>query len=546
MKVSRKMKNVGILTVCLSWSLSLVGCGPSPTVATMESSYDSGATTMVRMNNASVVAQGAPRAEASAVPMASAEAEPNTESYQRIVENDFLDTLKNPLSTFSIDVDTASYSNVRRFLQQQNQLPPADAVRIEELLNYFRYDYPQPTGEHPFSVSTELADCPWQPDHQLLRVGLQAKKLDFSEAPHSNLVFLLDVSGSMGAPNKLPLLRQSLRLVVDQLREQDKVSIVVYAGAAGQVLPATSGEKKDRIMAALEELQAGGSTAGGEGLRLAYKVAQEQFIPGGNNRIILATDGDFNVGESSDAAMSRLVEEKRKQGVFLTVLGYGMGNYKDSKMETLANQGNGNYAYIDSLAEARKVLVNEMGASLVTLAKDVKLQLEFNPAKVASYRLIGYENRLLAAEDFDNDAKDAGELGAGHTVTALYELVPTGRESASNTALTYSESQIKDSAFQSTDLMTLKLRYKQPDSEVSQLLSQTVSDQKLDWELASKDLHFAASVAGFGMLLRQSEHRGNADYQKVLNWGETGLGADVGGYRAAYLDLVQTARKLSE
>lgn len=532
MKVLRKMKSVGILVVCLSGSLSLAGCGESLTVATMEGSYDRGAP-MVRMNNASVVPQGAPRAEASAVPAAVAETEPNSESYQRIVENDFLDTLKNPLSTFSIDVDTASYSNVRRFLQQQNQLPPADAVRIEELLNYFRYDYPQPTGEHPFSVSTELADCPWQSEHQLLRVGLQAKKLDFSEAPHSNLVFLLDVSGSMGAPNKLPLLRQSLRLVVDQLREQDKVSIVVYAGAAGQVLPATSGEKKDRIMAALEDLQAGGSTAGGEGLRLAYKVAQEQFIPGGNNRIILATDGDFNVGESSDAAMSRLVEDKRKQGVFLTVLGYGMGNYKDSKMETLANQGNGNYAYIDSLAEARKVLVNEMGASLVTLAKDVKFQLEFNPAKVASYRLIGYENRLLAAEDFDNDAKDAGELGAGHTVTALYELVPADR-------------QIKDSAFQSTDLMTLKLRYKQPDSEVSQLLSQTVSDQKLAWDSASKDLHFAASVAGFGMLLRQSEHRGNTDYQKVLKWGEAGLGPDVGGYRAAYLDLVQTARTLSE
>lgn len=485
-----------------------------------------------------------PSPSATTAPSSENQAEsPNTESYSRIFENPFLGTLQNPLSTFSIDVDTASYSNARRFITQQNQLPPADAVRIEELINYFRYDYSAPTGEHPFSISTELSDCPWKPENQLLRVGLQAQQLDFSKAPHSNLVFLLDVSGSMGAPNKLPLLKQSLRLLVDQLREEDKVSIVVYAGAAGEVLSATSGDRKEKIIAALDKLEAGGSTAGGEGIRLAYNIAQQHLIPGGNNRIIMATDGDFNVGESSDGAMSRLIEEKRKQGIFLTLLGYGMGNYKDSKMETLANQGNGNYAYIDSIAEARKVLVNEMGASLITLAKDVKLQLEFNPAKVASYRLIGYENRLLAAEDFDNDAKDAGELGAGHTVTALYELVPA-QSTKTNGNLTYSDTSIKDSALASDDLLTLKLRYKKPNEETSQLLSQTVSHNKTSWAEASQDLHFAASVAGFGMLLRDSEHKGNLSFDSVLQMGREGKGEDLNGYRAGYLELVTAAQRL--
>lgn len=551
-----------LLTAAMALSIS--ACGPSPT-----SPFPSPSGTALMTYRSSVSAQGAaydasgvsvypqaaptpaPSAEPSAAPSGapqpsatpSAAETANTESYQRIYENPFLATLQNPLSTFSIDVDTASYSNVRRYIQQQGQLPPADAVRIEELINYFRFDYPQPSGEHPFSISTELSECPWKPEHQLLRVGLQAQQLDFSKAPHSNLVFLLDVSGSMSDPNKLPLLKQSLRLLVDQLREQDKVSIVVYAGAAGVVLPATTGDRKESIIAALDKLEAGGSTAGGEGLRLAYKVAQDNFIPGGNNRIILATDGDFNVGESSDAAMARLVEDKRKQGVFLTTLGYGMGNYKDSTMETLANKGNGNYAYIDSIAEARKVLVQEMGASLLTLAKDVKLQLEFNPAKVASYRLIGYENRLLAAEDFDNDAKDAGELGAGHTVTALYELVPATGEAAQN-SLTYTETQIKENALASKDLLTLKLRYKQPNSETSQLLSQSVSTDSLSWSTASADLHFAASVAGFGMLLRNSEHKGNLNFEKVLQLGREGKGQDPNGYRAAYLELVQAAQRL--
>ena len=492
--------------------------------------------------------QGLPAPAASMAPTAPGQlqaglrADANTESYSRIVENDFLKTLDNPLSTFSIDVDTASYSNVRRFIQQQNQRPPADAVRIEELINYFRYDYPEPTGEHPFSVSTELSECPWKPGNQLLRVGLQAQKLDFSQTPHSNLVFLLDVSGSMSMPNKLPLLKQSLRLLVDELREEDKVSIVVYAGAAGEVLSATSGDQKEDILAALDRLEAGGSTAGGEGLELAYRVAQQNLIPGGNNRIILATDGDFNVGPSSDGAMSRLIEEKRKQGVFLTVLGYGMGNYKDSKMEILANQGNGNYAYIDSLAEAKKVLVKEMGASLVTLAKDVKLQLEFNPAHVGSYRLIGYENRLLAAEDFDNDQKDAGEMGAGHTVTALYELTPPNAD-ADNRELNYTQTDLKDAARSADELMTLKLRYKTPQGDTSKLLTEKVSTARTAWEDASKDLHFAASVAGFGMLLRGSEHKGDLNFEKVLNMGEAGMGSDPDGYRAGYLELVKAASR---
>lgn len=535
---SRLDRTTLLTLTALSLGLLITGCnGPLP-----------------MSENAAVQGSAAYRPGAAPIPMPpefmppdnQTEAPSNTESYDRIFENPFLATLKNPLSTFSIDVDTASYSNMRRFITQQNQLPPADSVRIEELINYFRYDYPAPTGEHPFSISTELSDCPWKPEHQLLRVGLQAQELDFSKAPHSNLVFLLDVSGSMANPNKLPLLKQSLRLLVDQLREEDKVSIVVYAGAAGEVLSATSGDRKEKIIAALDKLEAGGSTAGGEGINLAYSIAQKNLIPGGNNRIILATDGDFNVGASSDGAMSRLIEEKRKQGIFLTVLGFGTGNYKDSKMETLANQGNGNYAYIDSIAEARKVLVNEMGASLLTLAKDVKLQLEFNPAKVASYRLIGYENRLLAAEDFDNDAKDAGELGAGHTVTALYELVPAQNTDtpSDNNELTYSDTQIKDSAFTSNDLLSLKLRYKKPNEDSSQLLSKTVSTQKSIWTKASQDLHFAASVAGFGMLLRDSEHKGNLSFDSVLQMGNEGKGEDPNGYRAAYLELVTAAQRL--
>ena len=349
----------------------------------------------------------------------------NTEEYGRITENDFLEAVNHPLSTFSIDVDTASYSNVRRFLNQ-GQLPPADAVRIEELINYFKYDYPQPEGDHPFSITTELATCPWEPAHKLIHIGLQGKRIPLANAPANNLVFLIDTSGSMDEPDKLPLLKSAFKLLTDQLREQDHVAIVVYAGAAGLVLPATSGSDKKTILSAIDKLEAGGSTAGGAGINLAYEVARRSFIPTANNRVILATDGDFNVGVSSDGELLRLIERERESGVFLTVLGFGTGNIKDSKMELLADQGNANYAYVDTIREARKVLVSELGGTLNTIAKDVKIQVEFNPANVQAYRLIGYENRLMRAEEFNDDKKDAGELGAGHSVTALYEIIPVG------------------------------------------------------------------------------------------------------------------------
>ncbi|HEY9840388.1 MAG: von Willebrand factor type A domain-containing protein [Candidatus Sericytochromatia bacterium] len=533
-----------LLALC-ALSLFLPACSMNaPTGAVSQSLYGQ-SRNIAHSNTPYPMASTAPTSAPSSAPVADANQMPqsgNTEDYSRIYENPFLAALKNPLSTFSIDVDTASYSNVRRFLHE-GQLPPADAVRIEELINYFRYDYAKPQGDAPFAISTELSDCPWADGHKLLQVGLQAKQLDMSQAPRSNLVFLLDVSGSMGSPDKLPLVKQSLRLLVDQLRENDKISIVVYAGAAGQVLAPTSGEKKETILAALDKLEAGGSTAGGEGIQLAYKIARDNFIPGGNNRVILATDGDFNVGPSSDGELERLIEAKRRDGVYLTVLGYGMGNLKDNKLELLADKGNGNYAYIDTLGEARKVLVQEMGGTLLTVAKDVKLQLEFNPAKVASYRLIGYENRLLAAEDFDNDAKDAGELGAGHTVTALYEIVPAGAGAAQTSELTYSETQLTAAAG-SDDLLTLKLRYKQPASETSQLISQAVADHAEPWSEASGNLHFAASVAGFGMLLRDSEYKGKLNFNQVLELGRAGLGPDKEGYRGAYLQLVQQAMQM--
>lgn len=347
----------------------------------------------------------------------------NTEAYKRIYENSFTSPLDEALSTFSIDVDAASYANVRRFLNQ-NQIPYPDVVRTEEMINYFDYTYPEPTDKHPFSISMEVATCPWKPEHRLVQIGLKGKSLDLKEAPSSNLVFLIDVSGSMDQPNKLPLLKSAFRLLVNELRDQDRVAIVVYAGAAGIVLPSTPASEKSNILAALDKLEAGGSTAGGEGIQLAYTVARQQFIDGGNNRVILATDGDFNVGVSSEGELVRLIEEKRAAGVFLSILGFGMGNYKDANLEQLADKGNGNYAYIDNILEAQKVLVGQMGGTLYTIAKDVKIQVEFNPAYVKGYRLIGYENRVMAAKDFNDDKKDAGELGAGHTVTALYEIAP--------------------------------------------------------------------------------------------------------------------------
>ena len=465
----------------------------------------------------------------------------NTEQYDWVPENAFKLAMDNPLSTFSIDVDRAAYANVRRFLND-NQLPPVDAVRIEEMVNYFDYDYPQPQGDDPFAISLEVASCPWNEDHQLALVGLQGLDVDTRDLPPNNLVFLLDVSGSMDSPDKLPLLKAALRLLVSQLRPEDRVSIVVYAGAAGLVLEPTS--DKGRISEAIGRLEAGGSTAGGAGIELAYRTALQGFLREGNNRVILATDGDFNVGVSSDGELVRLIEEKRRSGIYLTVLGFGTGNYKDSRMEKLADKGNGNYAYIDDILEARKVLVNEMGGTLLTIAKDVKIQVEFNPAQVKAYRLIGYENRVLASEDFDNDLKDAGELGAGHTVTALYELIPAGSEEPvpAAGALKYQKTQLVDS----DDLMTVKLRYKQPDAEVSKLLVRSIKVSEFQGLRPSDNFQFASEVAEFGLLLRNSEFKGKASYGQIIERAKQVKGDDREGYRAEFIRLVEKARLLDE
>lgn len=472
--------------------------------------------------------------------------ESNTESYTGIEDNRFLTAIINPLSTFSIDVDAASYSNIRRYVTDK-QLPPIDAVRIEEMVNYFNYDYPQPIGEDPVSINTEVASAPWNPEHRFVKIGLKGKSISTENLPASNLVFLVDVSGSMDAENKLPLLISSFKLLVDQLREKDKVAIVVYAGSSGLVLPSTSGDNKQKIKEALNKLQAGGSTAGGEGIKLAYKVAEENFVKGGNNRVILATDGDFNVGDSSDAEMQRLIEEKRQSGVFLTALGFGMGNYKDSKMETLADKGNGNYAYIDNLNEAKKVLVNEFGGTLFTIAKDVKLQIEFNPAKVQAYRLIGYENRMLNKEDFNNDKKDAGELGSGQTVTALYEIISVGVKNkfiGKVDELKYQKMPKQE--YLSDELLTVKLRYKKPDQDESKLLLKAVTDTKTNWEKASDNFRFAASVAGYGMLLRNSEFKQSTTYRDLVKWTEGSIGDDKLGYRKEFLKIVKYSQQLAE
>ncbi|RZM18763.1 MAG: DUF3520 domain-containing protein, partial [Pedobacter sp.] len=432
---------------------------------------------------------------------------PSDEAYSSIEENSFRTPLKNPLSTFSIDVDAASYSNIRRFINNGN-LPPADAVRIEEMINYFDYKYAQPKGKDPINITTEISSAPWNTNHKLVKIGLQGKNIPTDKLPASNLVFLIDVSGSMNQPNKLPLLVSSFKLLTDQLRPADKVAVVVYAGQAGLVLPSTPGDQKTQIKEALNKLSAGGSTAGGQGIELAYKVAAENFIKNGNNRVILATDGDFNVGSSSDKDMETLIEQKRKTGIFLTALGFGMGNYKDSKMETLANKGNGNYAYIDNISEARKILISEFGGTLFTIAKDVKLQVEFNPEKTQAYRLIGYENRMLKAKDFNNDQKDAGELGSGHTVTALYEIIPVGVKSNFAGSVDDLKYQVNSKPVAvgkgSKELMTVKLRYKQPDGNVSKLIEQAVIDTAVPFGNTSENFRFSAAVAEFGMLLRQS------------------------------------------
>ena len=469
----------------------------------------------------------------------------NREGYDAITENRFLRVVDNPLSTFSIDVDRASYGNMRRFIRQ-GMFPPHGAVRIEELMNYFEYDYDDPTGKDPFAIHTEVAGCPWSPEHRLVRIGLQGKRIAPDKMPPSNLVFLIDVSGSMQPENKLPLIKAALPMLVMQLRKQDRVAIFVYASAAGQVLESTAGNEKRTILDAIERLESGGSTAGAAGIVGAYEVAQKHFIKNGNNRVILATDGDFNVGVTSDDELVRLIEEKRKSGVFLTVLGVGEGNLQDAKMEKLADHGNGNYAYLDDLMEAQKVLVHEMGGTLFTIAKDVKIQVEFNPARVASYRLIGYENRMLAKEDFADDKKDAGELGSGHTVTALYEIEPAKRERAENaTELRYVNVGIKPDAFDSEEIVTVRLRYKKPDGDKSKLLERTAVDKGLAFKDATVDLRFASSVAEFGMLLRDSEFKGGASFDHVIDTARATKGEDVNGYRAEFVELAETCKKIT-
>jgi Ca-activated chloride channel homolog len=468
----------------------------------------------------------------------------NTEEYSKIDDNDFKESKNNPLSTFSIDVDKASYSNVRRFINQ-NQLPPADAVRVEEMINYFSYNYPQPKGKDPFSITTEYTECPWNKAHNLIHIGLQGKNIEMDNLPTNNLTFLLDVSGSMNSPDKLPLLKAGLSLLIDQMRPQDRIAIVVYAGAAGVVLPSTSGKNKEKILEALENLQAGGSTAGGQGIELAYKTAKENYMEHGNNRVILATDGDFNVGVSSDGELVRMIEKKREEGIFLTVLGFGTGNYKDSKMEQLADKGNGNYAYIDNLLEAKKVLVKEMGGTMFTIAKDVKLQIEFNPAKVKAYRLVGYENRLLNNEDFNDDKKDAGELGSGHTVTAIYEIIPAGSNEvvASIDNLKYQQTTSTPTTM-SNEVMTVKFRYKEPKESTSQLITHIVQDKKAEFENASENCQFSCAVAQFGMLLRDSKYKGNSNFKSIMTLAKQNKGKDDDGYRAEFIRLVEQSELL--
>ncbi|WP_233259803.1 von Willebrand factor type A domain-containing protein [Chitinophaga sp. S165] len=468
-----------------------------------------------------------------------------TEDYSPINENIFHNVTAQPLSTFSIDVDRASYSNIRRFLNN-GDMPPADAVRVEEMINYFDYKYGNPSGDAPVAIHTDMAVCPWNTSRQLVRIALKGKDIAKGELPPSNLVFLIDVSGSMAGEGRLPLVKQAFRTLVGQLRSVDKVAIVVYAGAAGLVLPSTSGENKTAILDALDKLEAGGSTAGGQGILLAYKTATENLLRNGNNRVIIATDGDFNVGPSSDGELQRIIEREREKGIFLSVLGFGMGNYKDNKLEILADKGNGNYAYIDNFEEARRTFVTEFGGTLFTIAKDVKLQIEFNPKYVQSYRLVGYENRLLQNEDFNNDKKDAGDMGAGHTVTALYEIVPTGKEVDQPLAVDPLKYQLPKVATGNTsEVLTVKLRYKEPSSSTSQLITKVLHWKQQDITHAPEDFRMATAVADFGLLLRNSEHKGNASWDQVLKLAGNARGTDDEGYRAEFIQLVKKAQLIS-
>jgi len=480
----------------------------------------------------------------------------DTATYDHVAENAFLPAATNPLSTFSIDVDTASYSNVRRFINS-GTLPPKDAVRVEEMINYFTYDYREPEADKPFSIDLDATACPWDPTHRLLRIGLKAREVANENRPASNLVFLLDVSGSMTPAERLPLVKQAMRLLVDKLTEKDRVAIVIYAGGSGLALQSTTGDRKETILRALEELKAGGSTNGAEGIELAYKVAADNFIKGGVNRVILATDGDFNIGVTNQGDLIRLIETKAKSGVFLSVLGVGTDNLKDSTMQKLADKGNGNYAYLDSIDEARKVLVQQINGTLMTVAKDVKIQVEFNPARVASYRLIGYEKRMLRKEDFKDDKVDAGEIGAGHTVTALYEVVPAGTGATDPAAsvppvdpLKYQASgtvppvtaQVDPKASQ--EMVTVKLRHKKPDGETSELTERSFVDNGSRFENAAPDLKFAAAVAEFGMILRDSQFKGKGTIGAVIEWALEGKGRDTAGYRAGFIELARKTQAL--
>lgn len=471
----------------------------------------------------------------------------NTEGYAHINENEFENTPQTPLSTFSIDVDRAAYSNVRRFIND-GSLPPAGAVRIEELVNYFDYGYPAPTNnDDPFKVTTEVAVCPWNTSHQLVHIGIKGKEVPVDNLPPSNLVFLIDVSGSMMDENKLPLLKKSMHLLTENLRANDRVAIVTYAGSAGLALPSTPGDNKAEIHTAIDQLEAGGSTAGGEGIQLAYKVATENFLKKGNNRILLATDGDFNVGLSSEDALVRLIEKERESGVFLSILGFGTGNYQDSKMQQLADKGNGNHSYIDNFNEAQKVMGTEFGGTLFTIAKDVKIQVEFNPAKVQAHRLIGYENRMLRKEDFNDDKKDAGEIGSGHTVTALYEIIPVGVKNEFQKTvddLKYQSNPKPAVATNSGETLTLKLRYKKPDGHTSQLMTIAVQGNPTAIHNTNTNFRFAAAVAEFGLLLRNSTFKQKSSYKQVLELAATALGEDKNGYRKEFMELVKKASEL--
>lgn len=487
--------------------------------------------------------------QSSFMPMIRTVDQPNSEEYGSFKENRFLSAKDQALSTFSLDVDAASYGNMRRMINL-GQKPQKDAIRTEELINYFSYNYPQSTGKDPVSIGTEAAVCPWDASHKLVKIGVKASEIPSENLPSSNFVFLLDVSGSMNVRNKLDLVKSSIKLLTNNLRKKDKVAIVVYAGAAGVVLESTEGTDKQKIMEAVESLAAGGSTAGGVGIELAYKIAEKNYIPNGNNRIILCTDGDFNVGISTPDELERMIESKRKTGVYLTVLGYGMGNYKDNKLQVLAEKGNGNHAYIDNIQEANKVLVNEFGSTMYAVAKDVKIQVEFNPIYVNAYRLVGYESRLLNKEDFNDDTKDAGELGSGHTVTALYEIIPAGVKNTYGGVddLKYQKNNVAlniEQASNSSELLTVKLRYKLPNSDTSQKIEVPILAGDIN-KKPSSDFKFIMAVSMFGQLLRESDFKGNSSFDKVIELANNGIGTDSHGYRREFVRLVESVNQLEK